>query len=446
MVLGHWLAAIAGVAGKLGAAQVAIAVDRLGCAPRMSLEVYPKDEMNTSKQETICMQRFFLTKGRILKVLVILAAQVFFVSGVILWILHSGDPSKSWSDFATEIYVKTVSIAKQDSSGPPNFELALFGVCALVLASVARYERIIIDIKGIHYRPPVPPWLQQLYPSWSLPWTNIRHATLLASRPGYGRGMMLSLNPIDGAQTRTINVLRWADPEEDRDQPLFGTKKDLKWTRPGSEHNMERIRDRAYVSPLIVALQRHDIEVIVGEASLNYGFALEKNKYSLTGICLFFALLLYFLIDLVLESETYVEQPTIWTFLCAVLAIWIASAAWLIKGKVPIGESMVIALLLGSAAAAALYPAMLRINQLTDRAGLNSYQYQLQGQTTFTPLNVGAPRLWFPDEEYWQQFKPGSRHMFELRKGGLGFYQVNMAKVHKDMEAYYRGPRATQNQ
>ena len=49
----------------------------------------------------------------------------------------------------------------------------------------------------------------------------------------------------------------------------------------------------------------------------------------------------------------------------------------------------------------------------------------------FSPVDPNLPVLRFPrDADYWRQFKLGTTHQFELRKGGLGFYQVNMQPVH----------------
>ncbi len=48
--------------------------------------------------------------------------------------------------------------------------------------------------------------------------------------------------------------------------------------------------------------------------------------------------------------------------------------------------------------------------------------------------------------EYWAQFESGSIHHFELRKGGLGFYQLNMAPVYAAMKEFYREHQAQTQQ
>ncbi|MCK7509538.1 MAG: hypothetical protein MZV70_39540 [Desulfobacterales bacterium] len=53
-------------------------------------------------------------------------------------------------------------------------------------------------------------------------------------------------------------------------------------------------------------------------------------------------------------------------------------------------------------------------------------------------MRAGPPALEFPGHhEYWAQFKPGSVHQFELRRGGLGFYQLNMRPLEKALREYY---------
>ena len=39
--------------------------------------------------------------------------------------------------------------------------------------------------------------------------------------------------------------------------------------------------------------------------------------------------------------------------------------------------------------------------------------------------------------EYWDQYAPGDTKSFELRFGGLGFYQVNMVPVYAEQRAFY---------
>ena len=96
-------------------------------------------------------------------------------------------------------------------------------------------------------------------------------------------------------------------------------------------------------------------------------------------------------------------------------------------------------MVLGAAFAAALYPGLLRVNQLTDGEGLKPQQYRLEDYVLLKALDAQLPDLLFIDyHEYWQQFPRGSQHEFLMRKGALGFHQVDMGPVHERMREFYR--------
>jgi len=118
----------------------------------------------------------------------------------------------------------------------------------------------------------------------------------------------------------------------------------------------------------------------------------------------------------------------------------LASMLWLLSAKVPRPETLGLSLLLGITAGVALYPGLLRVNEATDDEGLRTYDYRLTEYVVFSPVDSNLPVLNFPkDADYWGQFKLGTTHRFELRKGGLGFYQVNMEPVHAKMHEYFVG-------
>jgi hypothetical protein len=81
-----------------------------------------------------------------------------------------------------------------------------------------------------------------------------------------------------------------------------------------------------------------------------------------------------------------------------------------------------------------------RLNEATDTEGLSTYEYRLTEYVVFSPEDPNLPVLRFPgDADYWRQFKLGTTHRFELRKGGLGFHQVDMRPVHAKMREYFIG-------
>ncbi len=64
-------------------------------------------------------------------------------------------------------------------------------------------------------------------------------------------------------------------------------------------------------------------------------------------------------------------------------------------------------------------------------------------------LTLHRNSIWVADEKvpnlvfdigsgYWRQFEPGDSKTFELRMGGLGFYQVNMRPIYAEQKEFYR--------
>ena len=201
------------------------------------------------------------------------------------------------------------------------------------------------------------------------------------------------------------------------------------------------IRETIVESPVMRFIKAHvpRLEPEASWASITAPLALETNFRTLIALTVFAALASYTLTDLVKNTETYAAQPPYGWFAFAGLLVAILVARSLRKGKIPLPESVVLGVLLGTLFGASLYPGLLRINQLTDTTGLWSYRYRLQAGGSLTPLRVGPPVLTFPRfADYWTSFEVGSVHEFHLRKGGLGFYQIDMAPVNKAMRRYYR--------
>jgi hypothetical protein len=169
------------------------------------------------------------------------------------------------------------------------------------------------------------------------------------------------------------------------------------------------------------------------------GFALEKNRQALVVVVGFFVLLFYALGDSFFSGyEVYADEPPYSFFVASGLLSALMAGLWMRRGKVPVAENVFVSLLFGAALGAAAYPAALRVNAFTDQDGLRRYAYQLTPALTLKPLTDGLPVLAFPRyPEYWSQFKRGSIHDFELRCGGLAFYQLNMQPVNLAMREFY---------
>lgn len=297
-------------------------------------------------------------------------------------------------------------------------------------------ERLILTRTGIEYRSPLPDALQALRPSWSLAWGQIRAAALQGGlRARDARGVALELD--SGLRKVRIFPFQWVDPAHD--QPVSPWAELRKLHRMTPEEIVARVEESA-VLRYIAAAAPHLLPQR-GAPFADVGFALEKNPRALAVVIAFFVFGFYALGDtFVFGHETYADQPPYRFFFAAGLLAAIAAALWLRRAHVPVAESLGVALLFGGALGAAAFPGALRVNACTDVHGLRDYEYQLTPELKLSPLSAGLPTLDFPRyADYWSHFKAGSVHAFELRQGGLGFYQLNMQPVEKALREFYDG-------
>jgi hypothetical protein len=297
-------------------------------------------------------------------------------------------------------------------------------------------ERLILTRTGIEYRSPLPEALRALRPSWSLAWGQIRAASLQGvMRARDARGVVLELDSVQ--RKAKIVPFQWVDPAQYRPVSPWTEVRRLRNAAP--EELLARIEESevlryiAAVAPQLLPPRSAPFA--------DAGFALEKNPRTLAAVIAFFAVFFYALGDtFIFGHEAYADQPPYPLFIAAGLLAAMAAALWLRRAQVPVAESLGVALLFGMALGAAFYPGALRVNAFTDVEGLRSHEYQLTSELRLSPLSAGLPTLAFPrDAEYWAHFAVGSVHVFELRRGGLDFYQLNMQPVEKAMREYYEG-------
>jgi hypothetical protein len=295
-----------------------------------------------------------------------------------------------------------------------------------------RHERLILTSGGIEYRSPLPWVLQPLRPSWSLAWGQIRTATLQGTKLVRGP-QALALELESGMRKVKIIPFQWVDPKNY--QPLSPWADFLKQKNANAVDNVAWVEESEVLRYMAVAAP----QLAVKHLPQGAGFALEKNRQALVVVVGFFVLLFYALGDSFFSGyEVYADEPPYSFFVASGLLSALMAGLWMRRGKVPVAENVFVSLLFGAALGAAAYPAALRVNAFTDQDGLRRYAYQLTPALTLKPLTDGLPVLAFPRyPEYWSQFKRGSIHDFELRCGGLAFYQLNMQPVNLAMREFY---------
>ncbi|BCR05532.1 hypothetical protein DESUT3_26010 [Desulfuromonas versatilis] len=171
-------------------------------------------------------------------------------------------------------------------------------------------------------------------------------------------------------------------------------------------------------------------------------FDLGKDKAAIMAMATMALLALYAFTDGAFISEGYAGRPAFLYMAAGGFCLLMASFLLLMLGRVPTPEAVTLAMLIGISASLALYPGLLRVNQLTDKVGLQYYRYIYAGDNILSPVNVGPPELEIRnDYGYWESFP--TDHVFDigLRKGGLGFYQINLEPIYDDMGDFYQKRR-----
>jgi hypothetical protein len=308
----------------------------------------------------------------------------------------------------------------------------------LILAFGSRNrERLILTETGIEFRSPLPGPLNFLHRDWSLKWLEVRRAWI-GPMFKFAGGQFTSLFLETSNKRRRILLYPWVDPHHYRPRTLRKEKAHINALQKQQGPEYEALTTESAVIRYIAENVR-GIEIKPALTGTT-GFALEKNPWALGVVVLFFLLVAYTAIDgFVLIGETYVTRPAYEVFAAVGLLAAIVAARLLRARGVPKLESAVLGVLLGAAIGCALYPGALRLNQWTDRSGLHVHTYRSQGQGRFTPLDESLPELHFDDyPEYWRGIGVGEHQDFELRRGGLGFHQLNMAPIHDAMVEHYR--------
>ncbi len=154
----------------------------------------------------------------------------------------------------------------------------------------------------------------------------------------------------------------------------------------------------------------------------------------------FFVCIGYFVVEHYFTAKEYfAEAPPYFAIaLCAIAgaAIVFFVLRWLEPGG---ANHTALAALSALAFGLAVYAFIPRLNFMTDQGDLVEYVYQLDQENVWQPQDSSAPplRLYLKSSAWWQQYQPGDTYTFELRRGGLGIWQVNMARIYEEQKRYY---------
>jgi hypothetical protein len=308
-----------------------------------------------------------------------------------------------------------------------------FPVLLLYMYLANRNERLILTPMGIRYVSAFPEPFDLLLPGWFVRWDQVMNARLDPPRFGLEPGLSV-LTLATRTHKRRLRPYVWVNPDTWKRviKRRFGFP-----VQPDKAEQLESVIN----ADLVKYVQSHipGMEMTIGAGKAAAGkqlFRLESNPWSGGMSVALVVLLGYALVDtFILKTEVFAGEPPVEIYAAGGLLVAAAAALLLVRARLPLYVCILLPAMLGLAFAAAAHPALLRINQLTDTSGLAAYSYVRQADGRYLPEDVGPPpvSMDYPPE-YWAQFSPGSTHQFELRKGGLGFWQLSEVPL---KEAYY---------
>lgn len=296
-------------------------------------------------------------------------------------------------------------------------------------------EQLILTDTGIRFHSPLPQFLQWLRPSWSMNWSDLDEVKL-AINPRVHRIEAVQLRLMGKDKPRLIKVSEWyirhANAQFWWNNPLF---------KPmfisTDKHQLDTQLRR---SPLLKGLNEFGVTVIDArdEPVQHSGFDLNDTPQTQRVLLAMALLGLYAAIDTVASNETYANTPPYLIITIAGVLLAFAVSRWLLSCKIPRMESIGMGFLIGVIFSVALYPGVLRINQLTGEK-LHQVEYRLGDDKRLYPVIKGYPVIDLTEQapDYWGTQKEGKSYTIMLHKGGLGFFQFDQEPIYAKYQQYY---------
>jgi hypothetical protein len=381
------------------------------------------------------------------KVMALITAFILLTMSVVIFFIflqESKKPDVGWIDTMV-IFFAHVDWSKVNSIRfDPIFLLQTGGLIAFFVFfdRAKKFERLILSHEGIRYDSPFPKFLKRFKQDWSLNWNQV--STIEFGFPAIVHPQRRNtpefciLTFIAGEEKQFISPMRWVNPKS------YAAPKKLRNAfrfrlSHGDEVDIKQAVSESEVVRYLSAKQPHiavnwDLNVVETMTSL------EKNLHGKISIAVLMLLLAYTVIDLMLGSDSYIDEPTTLTHIYVVSGIVgaVLSGLWLSRSSLQLFEKWGLAILFGVVTSAAMLPGALRINALAGNEGLITYDCRvIQGTDgiILQPLIQGVPSIeYFAKNSYWNKFGKDDVYPVQIRKGILGFYQFDSAAIIERIE------------
>ena len=305
-------------------------------------------------------------------------------------------------------------------------------IILIPLLFIARRMRVIINESGIQFKSGLTNGMKLLVPDWSFRWDELQDTSWKLVP-----GQYIASRLLFHTQQKTYRISPWhwvvAGARVDRYFPK------RRYSKEQAGSVMRRTAVVEWVRKKFPGY-RDDSFYQARQSAINLDFD-GGDVTPLTAIVavIFVALVFTFIIEIYFTAnEFYADYvPYQLIGLSALFGFLIVHLA-LRHFEPERKNSALYALLFALGIGLAAYPLLARVNAWTDTAGLQGYEYRLDTDYVWRSTEPGTPDLdmYLSGSRWWRQFHPGDSYTFELRRGGLGFWQVNMSPVYKAQRRY----------
>ena len=305
-------------------------------------------------------------------------------------------------------------------------------VILIPLLFIARRMRVVINESGIHFKSGLTNGMKLLVPDWSVRWDELQDTSWKLVPGQYIASRLLFHTK---RKTHRISPWHWveAGARVDRYFPKRKYSKEQAGSILRRTALVEWVR-RKYPG------YRDDSFYQARQSVIDLDFD-GDDVTPLTAIVavVFVALVFSFIIEIYFTANEFYADfvPYQLISLSALLGFLIVHLA-LRHFEPERKNSVLYALLFALGIGLTAYPLLARVNAWTDTAGLHGYEYWLDTDYVWRSREPGTPELdmYLSGSRWWRKFHPGDSYTFELRKGGLGFWQVNMSPVYEAQKHY----------